>query len=305
MGKNKKEAALSDKKQSSLICKQSKWYRFKRNAPLVFIFLIGLAILLYPQLSRIYYTIDSNNQAKYFDRDKSQLDQADIEKRIALAKAFNASLHDVSLRDPYSDEQKKAGRTEYARMLELHEQMGHVEIPKIKMDLPIYAGTSNEVISKGSGHLEGTSLPVGGKNTHTVLTSHSGLPSAKLFSDLSKVKKGDIFYIHNIKEILAYQVDQIKTIEPDNFSDLLIVPKKDYATLLTCTPIGINTHRLIVRGHRVPYRAKEHKKAQEKSNKWHLYFIIGLLLLLVLLIYFWYRCIKKRIIRKGAILSKK
>lgn len=108
MGKNKKEAALSDKKQSSLICKQSKWYRFKRNAPLVFIFLIGLAILLYPQLSRIYYTIDSNNQAKYFDRDKSQLDQADIEKRIALAKAFNASLHDVSLRDPYSDEQKKS-----------------------------------------------------------------------------------------------------------------------------------------------------------------------------------------------------
>lgn len=98
MGKNKKEAALSDKKQSSLICKQSKWYRFKRNAPLVFIFLIGLAILLYPQLSRIYYTIDSNNQAKHFDRDKYQLDQADIEKRITLARAFNASLHNIGLR---------------------------------------------------------------------------------------------------------------------------------------------------------------------------------------------------------------
>ncbi|MFP9085189.1 class C sortase [Streptococcus equi] len=305
MGKDQKEIVLTDIKQSILIHKQSKDHRFKRNAPLVFIFLIGLVILLYPQLSRIYYAIDSNNQAKHFDRDKYQLDQADIEKRIALARAFNASLHNIGLKDPYSDEEKTKGRAEYARMLELHEQMGHVEIPKIKMDLPIYAGTSDEVISKGSGHLEGTSLPVGGENTHTVLTSHSGLPTAKLFSDLSKVKKGDIFYIHNLKEILAYQVDQIKTIEPDNFSDLLIVPKKDYATLLTCTPIGINTHRLIVRGYRIPYRAKEHKKAQEESNKWHLYFIIGLFLLLVLLIYLWYRCIKKRIIRKGAILGRK
>lgn len=277
------------------------WLR--RNGLFLLIFLLGLAVLLYPQISRIYYTIDSNNQARQFDSDKSQLDKADIDRRIKLAEAFNASLHDVSLKDPYSDEEKSAGRAEYARMLELHEQMGHVEIPRIHVDLPIYAGTNEESISRGSGHLEGTSLPVGGIDTHTVLTSHSGLPSAKLFSDLPKVKKGDVFYIHNIKEILAYKVDQIKTIEPDDFSQLLIVPGKDYATLLTCTPIGINTHRLIVRGHRIPYVAKAHHKAQAENSNWYLYLIIGLCLLILLLIlaWLWYRRRKKaKAAEKGA-----
>ncbi|MGT2934596.1 class C sortase [Streptococcus castoreus] len=274
--------------------KQSKRQRLNQNIALIVVFLIGLTILLYPQISRLYYTIDANHQSKQFDREKSTLNQADINHRIALAKAFNASLHNVNLKDPYSEEQKKAGRLEYARMLELHEQMGHVDIPEIRVDLPIYAGTTEETLSKGSGHLEGTSLPVGGKNTHTVLTSHSGLPSAKLFSDLVKLKKGDVFYIHNLKEILAYQIDQIKTIEPDDFSDLLIVPNKDYATLLTCTPIGINTHRLIVRGHRIPYVPNEYKNNKRKAASRSLCYLFGLLAIVVLLIgYLCYRYKKK------------
>ncbi|MEN4334892.1 class C sortase [Streptococcus pyogenes] len=273
---------------------QSKRHRLNQNIALIVVFLIGLTILLYPQISRIYYTIESNNQSKQFDREKSTLHQEDISQRIALAKAFNASLHDVNLKDPYSDDEKTKGRAEYARMLELHEQIGHVEIPKIRVDLPIYAGTSDEIISKGSGHLEGTSLPVGGENTHTVLTSHSGLPSAKLFSDLAKLKKGDIFYIHNIKEILAYQIDQIKIIEPDNFSDLLIVPGKDYATLLTCTPVGINTHRLIVRGHRVPYVSNEHKNNKQKASSGYMCYLFVLLALLTLLFGYWFYRQKKK-----------
>lgn len=120
---------------------QSKRHRLNQNIALIVVFLIGLTILLYPQISRIYYTIESNNQSKQFDREKSTLHQEDISQRIALAKAFNASLHDVNLKDPYSDDEKTKGRAEYARMLELHEQIGHVEIPKIRVDLPIYART--------------------------------------------------------------------------------------------------------------------------------------------------------------------
>ena len=138
-------------------------------------------------------------------------------------------------------------------MLEVREMIGHIEIPKIGQDLPVYAGTSEEVLQKGVGHLEGTSLPVGGNSTHSVLTAHSGLPEATLFTELRKLEIGDKFYIHNIKEILAYQVDQIKVVEPTDFNDLLIDPGHDYVTLLTCTPLMINTHRLLVRGHRVEY----------------------------------------------------
>lgn len=263
----------------------------RRNGRFLVIFAIGLSILLYPQVSRWYYTIEANRQVSVFEDARADLDKAEIDRRIELAKAFNETLHDVTLEDPYSESERQKGRAEYAHMLEVKEQIGHVEVPSIDIDLPIYAGTSEEVISKGSGHLEGTSLPVGGNNTHTVLTSHAGLPSAKLFTDLSKVKEGDVFYIHNIKEILAYQVDRIEKITPDDFSNLVVVPNQDYATLLTCTPIGINTHRLIVRGHRIPYEKKQ-KATSVKSVPYWLYVSgAGLVLLLLLLLLY---LIKKR-----------
>ena len=204
-------------------------------------------------ISNWYYRIDANNQVADYKEARELLSQEEIDRRIRLAKIYNDSLGNVVLKDPYSEEEKEKAFENYAQMLELRTKIGVVTIPSIDVELPIYAGTNEEILQKGVGHLEGTSLPIGGESTHTVLTAHSGLPSARLFTDLQKVKMGEKFYIDNIAGTLAYQVDHIDVIDPSDFSQLLVVPEKDYATLLTCTPIMINTHRLIVRGHRVPY----------------------------------------------------
>ena len=260
--------------------KASKWiFRF--------IFLLGLLIALYPIINRLYYRVESGKQVDVFTKEVDSLSTEEIDRRIGLARAFNDSLKNDISEDPYSKEEKEAGRAEYARMLEVHEMIGHVEIPKINQNLPIYAGTSDEVLQKGVGHLEGTSLPIGGNSTHSVLTAHSGLPEATLFTELSRLEIGDKFYIHNIKETMAYQVNQIKVIEPSNFDDLLIDPGHDYVTLLTCTPIMINTHRLIVRAHRVPY-VQQVDEAEIQTNKtnwiFRLLFFISVFLILVLII---------------------
>ncbi|HFU4055376.1 TPA: class C sortase [Streptococcus suis] len=239
----------------------------KNNLFFYLIFLIGFGILLYPHISNFYYRYEATHIVTDFDQAKSGLASAEIKQRLDLARAFNESLHNVLAEDPYSRSRHEAGRAEYARMLEIHERIGHVEIPKIEVDIPMYAGTSEEVLQKGIGHLEGTSLPVGGQNTHSVLTAHSGLPKARLFTDLHQLKLGDEFYIHNIGDILAYEVDQILVVEPSDFSQLLVVPNQDYVTLLTCTPYMVNTHRLLVRGHRIPYVEEEHRKATDQAEK--------------------------------------
>lgn len=239
----------------------------KNNLLFYLIFLIGLGILLYPHISNFYYRYEATHIVTDFDQAKSGLASAEIKQRLDLARAFNESLHNVLAEDPYSRSRHEAGRAEYARMLEINERIGHVEIPKIEVDIPMYAGTSEEVLQKGIGHLEGTSLPVGGQNTHSVLTAHSGLPKARLFTDLHQLKLGDEFYIHNIGDILAYEVDQILVVEPSDFSQLLVVPNQDYVTLLTCTPYMVNTHRLLVRGHRIPYVEEEHRKASDQAEK--------------------------------------
>lgn len=234
----------------------------KKIWPLVVLFIAGFVIMMYPIISNYYYRIEANNQILEFTENAKKLDNNEILRRIELAEAYNSVLDPSRLADPYTDKEKE-GIAEYARMLEVKEKMGFVEIPKIDTNLPIYAGTSNEVLNKGVGHLEGTSLPIGGKSTHTVLTAHRGLPSARLFRDLDKLEKGDIFYVHNIQTVLAYEVDQILTVDPSNFDPVLVVDGEDYATLLTCTPYMINSHRLLVRGHRVPYVApvKEDSRA--------------------------------------------
>ena len=225
----------------------------KSNSLFIFIFILGLGIMSYPMISNWYYRIDANNQVADYKEARELLSQEEIDRRIRLAKIYNDSLGNVVLKDPYSEEEKEKAFENYAQMLELRTKIGVVTIPSIDVELPIYAGTNEEILQKGVGHLEGTSLPIGGESTHTVLTAHSGLPSARLFTDLQKVKMGEKFYIDNIAGTMAYQVDHIDVIDPSDFSQLLVVPEKDYATLLTCTPIMINTHRLIVRGHRVPY----------------------------------------------------
>ena len=227
--------------------------RRKRRAwPFVILFVIGFVIMMYPIVSQYYYRIEANNQIMDFTQNVKNLNENEILRRVELADAYNSTLDPSKLADPYTEKEKE-GIAEYARMLEVKEKIGFVEIPKIDTNLPIYAGTSSEILNKGVGHLEGTSLPIGGLNTHAVLTAHRGLPSAQLFRDLDKLKNGDIFYIHNIQTVLAYEVDQIMIVEPSNFDPVLVKKGQDYATLLTCTPYMINSHRLLVRGHRVPY----------------------------------------------------
>ena len=268
----------------------------KRQWPFILIFIIGFLILLYPQVSRLYYRVQADKQVRTFDDDKKDLSEEDIKKRIELAKGYNDSLVNKIPSDPYVKEKQEAGIAEYARMLELNEKIGHVQIPLIDVDIPIYAGTSDEVLQRGAGHLEGTSLPIGGLDTHTVITAHSGLPQARLFTDLSQLKVGDKFFIHNLEQTLAYEVDQIKVVEPSHFEDLLVVNGEDYATLLTCTPIMINSHRLLVMGHRIEYNPAD-VGDMVKTGRLGLIFKYGFFVdiaLIVVLIYMDIKYYKKR-----------
>lgn len=217
------------------------------------IFILGLLIFSYPLISQKYYEIKAEDDVITFVKAAKELAPEDLDRRMALAAAYNRTLDPSRLADPYTD-MEKAGRAEYARMLEVEEMVGHIKIPKIKVDIPIRAGTSEDVLQKGAGHLEGTSLPIGGNSTHTVITAHRGLPNAKLFRNLDQLAYGDVFYITNIKETIAYKVDKIQVVEPSDFEPVLVVEYKDYATLLTCTPYMINSHRLLVRGVRIPYQ---------------------------------------------------
>lgn len=252
------------------------------------IFLIGLVVMLYPLINRLYYRIDSTGQVDTFKSGTTNLSTDEIKRRMDLAHAYNESLSGENIADdPYTRKKQEEGRKEYARMLEVAEMIGHVEIPRINQDLPIYAGTSEDILQKGVGHLEGTSLPVGGNSTHSVLTAHSGLPEATLFTHLNQLEIGDKFYVHNIEGVMAYQVDQIRVIEPSNFNDLIVAPGHDYVTLLTCTPIMINTHRLIVRGHRVPYvPAVDEELIRTNKANWifRILFFVALFLIIVLII---------------------
>ena len=224
----------------------------KKTWPFVLIFVLGFLLMMYPMISNYYYRIEANHEISDFQDGAKDLDDAEVLRRIELARAYNQTLDPSKLGDPYTEKEKE-GVAAYAKMLEVAEKIGFVEVPKIDANLPIYAGTSMEVLDKGCGHLEGTSLPVGGPSTHTVLTAHRGLPRAKMFRELDKLEVGDVFYIHNIQTVLAYKVDRILTVEPSNFDPILVEEGKDRATLLTCTPYMINSHRLLVQGHRIPY----------------------------------------------------
>lgn len=237
--------------------------KIKKNWKIIAMFVVGFAIAIYPIISNRYYTIKNNNRVEVFEKAAKEISQEEIDKRIDLAEAYNETLDPSRLADPYT-EREKEGVANYARMLEVKEQIGFIDIPKIDQKIPVYAGTSEEVLQKACGHLEGTSLPIGGIDTHAVITAHRGLPQVKLFRELDKLKEGDVFYFTNIKETLAYEVDQILTVEPWDFDPVLVVEGKDLMTLLTCTPYMINSHRLLVRGHRVPY---VEEKAEEDAAK--------------------------------------
>ncbi len=270
------ERAIMTKKK-----KNKKWLQLTYKI----LTILGCLMICYPFVSQIYYQYVTMQETKQFDDEKGKLADQDVEKRIELAKAYNSTLSPEKIGDPFSSRKKEEGVAEYARMLQLQEKIGYVTIPSINQKIPIRAGSSENVLQNGAGHLEGTSLPVGGVSTHTVITAHRGLPTARLFTDLDKVKVGDVFYITNIKETLAYQVDKILTVEPTDFKPILVKEGEDRATLLTCTPYMINSHRLLVQGKRIPFHEAE-KKEKTKIDffaqyKWFILLAAGLILLLL------------------------
>lgn len=220
--------------------------RIVNTKTLVVIFLIGLSVLLYPPVSSYYNSFHQSRAVSDYENAVSGLSEADYKEMIASAQDYNQSLIGNSYRfEP--DEQEEAA---YQSLLNPDGTgvMGYIEIPKIRVSIPIYHGTDDAVLSAGVGHIEGTSLPVGGTGTHCALSGHRGLPSSKLFTDLDQLEIGDTFSVTVLNETLTYQIDQIKIVEPQDTRDLAIDPDQDYITLVTCTPYTINTHRLLVRG---------------------------------------------------------
>lgn len=215
------------------------------------IFLLGLGFLLYPSVSDLWNQWRENLLMSDYDERVSQLSSDEISELLAAAQAYNEQL-DASFSDAFTGEQLPSNDP-YWSLLDPDGTgiMGYVEIPKIDLRLPVYHGTGTEALQKGLGHLGGTSLPVGGQGTHAVISGHRGLPSALLFTDLDQLEEGDRFAVHVLGQTLAYEVDQILVVEPDEVSSLMPEQDGDYVTLLTCTPYGVNTHRLLVRGHRV------------------------------------------------------
>lgn len=261
--------------------------KIKKNWKIILIFILGLLIATYPIISNYYYTIDNNNQISEFNEAVAEMPDKEVLERIELAKAYNDTLDPSRLADPYTEREKK-GVENYARMLEVREKIGYIDIPKINQQIPVYAGTSEDVLQHACGHLEGTSLPIGGKDTHAVITAHRGLPQVKLFRDLDKMEVGDLFFFTNVKETLAYEVDQILVVEPWDFEPVLVVEGKDLMTLLTCTPYMINSHRLLVRGHRVPYVPEVKEEIERAKFNYKSLIVPSLILAIVMLIIYLY-----------------
>ena len=216
---------------------------------LVLILLTGVSLLLYPTVSDYWNSFHQSQAIASYVEAVAEIDNTDYEKMWQEAVAYNEKLKDNSGRWTPTDEELE----EYERLLNVSDTgiMGYIEIPKIKVSLPIYHGTDEAILQIAIGHIPGSSLPVGGKGTHCVVSGHRGLPSAKLFTDLDQMEEGDLFMMRILDETLTYEVDQIRIVEPEELSDLEIDEDKDLCTLVTCTPYGINSHRLLVRGHRV------------------------------------------------------
>lgn len=223
------------------------------TAILIAALLAGALLLLYPTVSDYWNSFHQSRAIASYAEQVADLDDNTYDQIWADARAYNETLDNSTSRFVMTEEQKKI----YEALLNIADNgvMGYIEIPKIKCNLPIYHGTDEAVLQIAIGHVQGSSLPAGGESTHCVLSGHRGLPSAKLFSDLDQLTEGDAFLLRVLDETLTYEVDQIRTVLPDELDDLAIEEGKEYCTLVTCTPYGINSHRLLVRGHRVENQA--------------------------------------------------
>ena len=222
----------------------------KVNIILCLVILIGIGLLSYPTVSDWWNSFHQTRAVASYAAAVSQMKTEDYDRLFAEADDYNRKLAGTGMKWSMTDEEIQ----EYNNVLDISDNgiMGYIDIPRIRQTLPIYHGTDDAVLQVAIGHLAGTSLPVGGDSTHCVVSGHRGLPSARLFTDLDRLTVGDIWTMTVLNRTVTYEVDQIRIVEPEDLSELQIVQGSDYCTLLTCTPYGINTHRLLVRGHRIP-----------------------------------------------------
>lgn len=274
-------------------------------------FLLGFAILIYPTVSNQWNTYRQNQLISSYEELIGKMAEENFTKEWEKANAFNDTIiHNNIFGDVFGENGDDIKNTEYWQILNVGNDgvMGYVSIPKINVKLSIYHGTADDVLQTGIGHLNGTKLPIGGESTHSVLAAHRGLPSARLFTDIDQLERGDMFYIHVLDETLAYQVDQILDMVDKDDNETLqkalqIEEGQDYVTLFTCTPYGVNSHRLLVRGTRVPYNGEEEIEStaaesmlKSIQNYYMIYLILGLsvTLLVILLMRFLIKPGKKK-----------
>lgn len=238
--------------------------------------LLALGLLLYPLMGELVSEKYHSDVEAVYTAAIADTDNVELAEQRRAAEAYNALLRGEAA---VSTGGASVPPVDYAEQLTVGGAMCTIDIPKIGVYLPVRHGTGVETLERAVGHVVGTSLPVGGAGTHAVLSAHSGMASAKLFSDIDQLVKGDVFYIHVLGEVLAYEVDQIATVLPSDTSLLQIEEDKDYVTLITCMPFGVNTHRLLVRGHRVPYVPEmvvENGKTPKAASSWTQHYLTGL-----------------------------
>lgn len=277
--------------------KQNKRKKKKRkkgtNSTILIIVLIiaGLLIMLYPTISNFYNQVTGSYAIQEFKENLADQSEAMLQEQRMMAEAYNAALRGGS--DEIECDY------EYVDIMDFgNGMMGYIEIPVIDVYLPIYHGVDESVLSKGVGHISKTAFPIGGEGNHSVLSGHTGLPSAELFTDLTEVKEGDEFFIHILGDTVAHEVDQILVVLPEEVDNLLPVAGEDYCTLVTCTPYGVNSHRLLVRGHRIEYtgEVEEVINAQEETLDFSEIIVIcvGIALFLLVLIFIILYIMKRR-----------
>lgn len=265
-----------------------------RHLIAILIIVGGIVLVCYPSFASFINQQFANREIADYQNEMKDSSEEELEKTMQLAYEYNATLPGGYPADPFTGDNianLKGTKFETFWMVQPEAMLGYVEVPSISVYLPIYYGTSEKVLDEGVGLLANTSLPVGGSGTHAVLSAHTGMASKKLFTDLNLVKEGDIFFIHVLNQNFAYQVDQIKVVLPEDTDDLYIEEGKDYVTLLTCTPFGINDHRLLVRGERIDYDFSKNDtiaavpKVMADNYLWA--YVAGTAAVLMLFIGFW------------------
>ncbi len=270
------------------------------NLLFTLLFLAGFGILTYPVVSNQWNTYRQSQLISSYEAVVEEMTVEDFTAEWDAAKGFTSQITQNNIyADVFGEDSEDSSDSDYRNVLNIGNDgiMGYISIPKINVRLSVYHGTADATLQTGVGHLNGTSLPIGGEGTHSVLAAHRGLPSAKLFTDVDQLKEGDVFYIHVLDETLAYEVDQILSmVDKDDMetltSALAIEDGKDYVTLFTCTPYGVNTHRLLVRGERIPFEPTEIADdstpasafVENVTNYYMIYVYAGLIITLILIL---------------------